>query len=213
MIAKREAAFFVIIIIFGVVVSASAFSLHATNPLALTMRLLALNGYISLSIAVIMTPFLKEITLFFKKSFTKVHHYFAAAGLAFITLHPIAVAAQSMSLQVFLPNFNSPYLFFFYGGVIALILIYIGLLAVLIKKKIAAYWRLIHMLMYLALLVGIMHANLRGIDFQNIAFVIVFDALFVAALLTFALKRWQFYRIKAHIKKLHATKVPNGGLK
>jgi hypothetical protein len=51
------------------------------DPLTLTIRILALNGYLALSIAAIMTPFLKEVTLFFKKSFTKIHHYFAAAGL------------------------------------------------------------------------------------------------------------------------------------
>jgi DMSO/TMAO reductase YedYZ heme-binding membrane subunit len=141
-----------------------------------------------------MTPFLKEITLFFKKSFSKVHHYFAAVGLLLITLHPITVFIQTLSPSVFLPNFMSLYLFFFYGGVIALILIYVGFEAVLLRRKIAHYWRPFHALMYLALFIGVVHANLRGIDFQSLYVKVIYDGFFAAALAAFALKRWQIGR-------------------
>jgi hypothetical protein len=210
MILKRELAFFAIIIIFGLSVSLFAFSMGNSNLLNLTIRLFALNGYIALSIAAIMTPFLKEITLFFKKSFVKVHHYFAAAGLLLITLLPIAVFIQTSDLTVFLPNFESIYFFFFFGGTIALILIYVAFGAVLIRRKIVAYWRPFHMLMYLALFIGIVHANLRGTDFQNIYLAIIYDALFAAALSAFVLKRWQFYRIKMRAKKIKLTNHLNG---
>jgi hypothetical protein len=113
MVLKRELAFFALIIILGLAVSFFAFSLGNSDPLSLSLRLLALNGFIALSVAAIMTPFLKEITIFFKKSFTKVHHHFAAAGLLLISLHPIAVFIQALSPAVFLPNFMSLYLFFF----------------------------------------------------------------------------------------------------
>jgi DMSO/TMAO reductase YedYZ heme-binding membrane subunit len=205
MFLKRELAFFAIIIIFGLTVSLFAFNMGHSNLLNLTVRLSALNGYIALSIAAIMTPFLKEITLFFKKSFVKVHHYFAAAGLLLITLHPIAVFIQTSDLTVFLPNFNSIYFFFFFGGTIALILIYVAFGAVLIRRKIVAYWRPFHMFMYLALFIGVVHANLRGTDFQNIYLAIIYDALFAAALSAFVLKRWQFYRIKMRAKKIKLT--------
>jgi hypothetical protein len=55
--------------------------------------------------------------------------------------------------------------------------------------------------MYLALFVGVVHANLRGIDFQNIYVKIIYDELFTAALVAFGLKRWQFYRLKARSHK------------
>jgi hypothetical protein len=168
--------------------------------LSLTIRLLALNGYIALSIAAIMTPFIKEITLFFKKSFVKIHHYFAAAGLLLITLLPIAVFIQTSDPTVFLPNFESLYLFFFFGGIIALILIYVAFGVVLLRKKIVDYWRPFHMLIYLALFIGIVHANLRGTDFQTIYIQIIYDALFAGAIAAFVLKRWQFYRIKARVR-------------
>ncbi len=202
MILKRELAFFTAIIIFGLSVSLFAFTMGNSNLLNLTIRLFALNGYIALSIAAIMTPFLKEITLFFKKSFVKVHHYFAAAGLLLITLLPIAVFIQTSDLAVFLPNFESIYFFFFFGGTIALVLIYVAFGAVLLRRRIVAYWRPFHMLMYLALFIGVVHANLRGTDFQNIYLAIIFDALFAAALSAFVLKRWQFYRIKMRAKKI-----------
>jgi hypothetical protein len=50
--------------------------------------------------------------------------------------------------------------------------------------------------MYLALFIGVVHANLRGIDFTNIYFQVVYDGLFAAVLVAFGLKRWQFYRIR-----------------
>jgi hypothetical protein len=97
------------------------------DPLTLTIRILALNGYLALSIAAIMTLFLKEVTFSLKKSFTKIHHYFAPAGLLLTTLHPITVLVQTLSPEVFLPNFALLYLSFFYGGIIALILIYVAI--------------------------------------------------------------------------------------
>ena len=138
MVLKRELAFFALVIIFGLSVSLFVFLSAEEDiaPLTLTIRMLALNGFIALSIAVIMTPFLKEVTLFFKKSFTKIHHYFAATGLFLITLHPIAVFTQTVDPTIFLPNFESLYLFFFFGGIIALLLIYVSLVAVLMRRKI-----------------------------------------------------------------------------
>jgi predicted ferric reductase len=214
MILKREIGFFAIIIIFAFGVSLIAIQDGLGDPFTLIIRLLALNGYIAISIAAIMTPFLKEITLFFKKPFTKVHHYFAAAGLLLITLHPIAYAIQFSTLTVFLPNFTNLFWFFYYGGVVALTSVYLAFGAVLLRKKIVTYWRYFHELMYLALFVGVVHANLRGIDFQNIYLVFIFDGLFAAALIAFALKRWQFYRIRAGVHKNKLVSQSNNkGLK
>ena len=96
MILKKELAFFSVIIIFALAVSLFAFSISYFGPFDLTIRLLALNGFLALSIAAILTPFIKEVTLFFKKSFIKVHHYFAAAGLLLITLHPVGGSDSSL---------------------------------------------------------------------------------------------------------------------
>lgn len=209
MVLKREIGFFLLIVTFGLAVSLFALSLGYSDNLTLSLRLFALNGYISLGVAAIMTPFLKEVTIFFKKSFTKVHHYFAAAGLLLISLHPITAFIQALSPAVFLPNFMSIYLFFFYGGVVALTLIYVAFGAVLLRKKIVSFWRPFHMFIYLALFIGVVHANLRGTDFLNLYIKIVYDALFAGAVIAFCLKRFQFYRLKMRTKKKANTQTNN----
>jgi DMSO/TMAO reductase YedYZ heme-binding membrane subunit len=201
MVLKRELACFALVIIFGLAISLFVFISAEENisPLTLTIRVLALNGYLALSIAAIMTPFLKEVTLFFKKSFTKVHHYFAAIGLLLITLHPIVVFAQTLDPTIFLPNFESLYFFFFFGGIVALLLIYFAFGTALLRRKIPSHWRPFHMLMYLALFIGVVHANLRGTNFQSLSIQIIYDSLFAAAIAAFVLKGLQFYRIKKRI--------------
>ena len=123
------------------------------------------------------------------------------AGILLISLHPIAVFIQALSPAVFLPNFMSLFLFFFYGGVVAIILIYLAFGAALLRRKIVTFWRPFHMFIYLALLVGVAHANLRGTDFSNLYIKIIFDALFAGAVISFCLKRFQFYRLKIRTNK------------
>jgi len=199
--SKKEIVFFSTIVLFAITVSLVAYFLDAANPYNVAVRLLALNGFIAISIASILTAYLKEVTLFFKKPFTRIHHYFAAAGLVLITLHPIMLAVQLMNPAVFLPNINSLYLFLFFGGRQALIIIYIALAAVLLRRKISTYWRLFHALMYVALFFGIVHADLSGSDFENLAVLIIFNGLFIAVLAAFVYKRWQFYQMKTRNKK------------
>jgi len=201
MVLKKEITFFSLLVGFALVISLIAFTLTSSNSYNLAVRLFALNGFLALSIATILTAFLKEVTLFFKKPFTRIHHYFAAVGLVLITLHPIVLAIQMVNLGVFLPNLNSLYLFLFFGGRQALIIIYIAVAAVLLRRKIMAYWRPFHALMYLALFFGIVHADLSGTDFKNWVILLVFNGLFMAALAAFAWKRWQFHRMKTGRKK------------
>jgi predicted ferric reductase len=200
MVLRNEIVFFAVVVVFALAVSLIAFAVDSSNPWNLAVRLFALNGFIALSVATIMTAFLKEITLFLKKPFTRVHHYFAAAGLVLITLHPVTLAIQFSNPAVFLPNLNSLYLFLFFGGRQALIIIFIALAAVLLRRKITRYWRWFHALMYAALFFGLVHGILSGRDFMNPAILVVFSVLFAAAVAAFALKRWQFYRIKRRKK-------------
>ncbi len=207
MILKQEAVFFTLIFAFAIAMSIFSFTLDSSEPLDNFVRLMAINGFISISIAAIITPFVKELTIAFKKPFTRIHHYFAAAGLLLITLHPTAVTIQTMNPAILLPNLQSIELFFTLGGSIALIAIYVALGAVLLRRKIVAHWRPFHMLMYLALFFGIVHANLLGMDFyQSFAFAIIFDVLFAVAIFAFALKRWQFYKLRAKARSVARQK-------
>ncbi|MCW4004681.1 MAG: hypothetical protein NWE95_12300 [Candidatus Bathyarchaeota archaeon] len=202
MVLKKEAAFFTLIVLFAVAISLLAVNTVYRNPFNLSVRLFGINGFIALSIATIITAFLKEITIYLKKPFLKVHHYLAAAGLVLITLHPIMLAIQFLNPAVFLPNLQTLYLFLFYGGRQALIIIYIAIAAVLLRRKIAAYWRWFHALMYVALFFGIIHANLSGTDFiLNPIVMVALNVLFGATIFAFAIKRWQFYRVKKRKKQ------------
>ena len=203
-ISKEGVVFVVLVVLFAIAVSVLAFFVAYANPLAFSVRLFALNGFIALSIATIMTPFLKEITLYFKKPFMRVHHYFAAVGLALITLHPIALAIRFSNPAVFVPNLSTLYDFMVFGGRQALIIIYIALVAVLLRRKMVTYWRPFHALMYVALFFGVVHADLSGTDFANPFILVAFNALFVAAIGAFVLKRVQLYRMKQ--KKKQAAK-------
>lgn len=131
----------------------------------------------------------------------RIHHYFAAFGLTLITLHPIVLAIALLNPAVFIPSVGSFYAFMVNGGRQALIIIYIALVAVLIRRRIVAYWRPIHALMYVALFFGIVHANLTGRDFDNIFILIAFNALFAASIAAFVLKRYQMYKLKRRLKK------------
>jgi DMSO/TMAO reductase YedYZ heme-binding membrane subunit len=202
MVVRNDLGFLVAVVLFAVVISFVAFETESSDPFGLVIRLLALNGYIAIAITAIMNPFIKELTLFLKKPFLKIHHYFATAGLVLITLHPIALVLQTMYPAILLPNVQSVYLFFVYGGSVALIAIYVAFAGVLVRRKIVAYWRPIHMLMYLALFFGVVHANLLGQDLiGNIAIRVVYNVLFATVLFAFVLKRWQFYNIRQRMKQ------------
>lgn len=193
--------FLACVVIFAVIISLISYSIAYAHAFELSVRLLALNGFIALSIAAIMTPFLREIRSIFNKPFLQIHHSFAAVGLVLITLHPIVLSIQTLNLSVFLPNFSSVYSFFSAGGRQALIIIYIAVGFVLIRRKIPKYWRVMHALIYIALFFGIIHGNLLGSDFQNSVISIIYNALFVAVLAAFTIKRVQLYRLKGRIKQ------------
>jgi DMSO/TMAO reductase YedYZ heme-binding membrane subunit len=101
---------------------------------------------------------------------------------------------------VFLPTVGSFEMFMINGGRQALIIIFIAFFAVILRRKIVSYWRPFHALMYVGLFFGIVHANLIGTDFQNVIVLISFNALFVASILAFVLKRWQMHKLRTKQK-------------
>jgi DMSO/TMAO reductase YedYZ heme-binding membrane subunit len=73
------------------------------------------------------------------------------------------------------------------------IILYLAVLAAILRAKEPKYWRAFHELMYVVLLFGIVHANPIGDDFENLGVMIIFNALFLAFLASFALKRYRNY--------------------
>jgi predicted ferric reductase len=165
------------------------------------VRFFGLYGYLFLSVATLVTPFLREVTQAFGRPFLKVHHGFAVLGVVFITLHPVFNSIERLSLSVFIPNFNSWLSFWRLAGRPAFILIYVAVFAVFLRTKAPKYWRFFHALMYVVLLFGIAHANLLGHDFQSLGITLIFNALFIASLAGFAFKRYRSYQLKRSLSR------------
>jgi len=176
----------------------AVFSLSApySNALGLIVRLSALYGYLMLSIAAIMTSFVREVTKILGRPFIKLHHVFAVLGIILITVHPVAYALETMDMTVFLPSFESWYLFWSYAGKPALLILYVAVVAALLRRRIYKYWRLLHGLMNIVLLLGIVHANLVGTDLRTTAINAVFNMLFAASIMAFILRRPKQYRTR-----------------
>lgn len=171
-------------------VSAAAV-MRGGTPISLAIRLFALNGFVALAIAASMSPFLREIRQVFGRPFIYVHHAFASFGLTAILLHPVAAAVQAGSLSVFIPVFSSLQAFLALGGRVALYLILVAVTAAALRNRYPAVWRPVHMLMYAAIALGLVHAVLIGTDLAHPLVGGILYALFAVVATALLLKRWQ----------------------
>ncbi|MEM2108197.1 MAG: hypothetical protein QXL10_02810 [Candidatus Bathyarchaeia archaeon] len=166
------------------------------EPVRLAVRFFGLHGYLFLSVATLTTPFLKEITQALGKPFLKIHHSFSILGIVLITLHPVFNAVERFSLSVFVPNFSSWDTFWRLAGRPAFILFYIAISAAILRANAPKYWRFFHALIYAVLIFGIVHANLIGTDFKNPGILLIYNGLFAASFVGFALKRYRMCIMK-----------------
>ncbi len=172
-------------------------SIDNSDPFDLLMRLGGLYGYFGICISTMMTPYLKEIKQTFGKKFIEVHHVTAVIGVASITLHPVIYAIQNMSLVVFLPVVSSWLDFWTMAGPPALIMLYVALVAVILRMRIVKYWRYLHALMYLVLTFGIIHADLIQSDFaQSPILLALYNIFYAFVVFTFVFKRWTRYQAR-----------------
>lgn len=171
-----------------------------SNAFSTSWRLFALLGMVSMSISAMMTPFAIELYKIFGKSFVKLHHIFAILGVILITLHPVIFAVYVMNPLVFIPVVNDWVAFWELAGRPALILIYIGVVAGILRKTFNNQWKKVHALLYVALFFGIVHGTLIGTSFQNPIILITFYGLFIGVILAFAIKRYKTYQRKQKMK-------------
>jgi methionine sulfoxide reductase heme-binding subunit len=159
------------------------------SPFTSGIRFAGLAGFVLLAVAAIITPWSREIYRNFGTSFVKFHHIFALSGLVLITLHPVFQAIRLMNVSVFLPWFGSFQEFLILAGRPSLILIYISVAGVLLRRFIPLYWRGVHALIWVALILGIIHGDAIGTDMNNPAMFLIFNGLAVVAAGAFVLKR------------------------
>jgi predicted ferric reductase len=165
------------ILLLFAVVNALALTIPADSSLGLAIRLLGLNGYLALAIATVMTPFLLPVARAFGRPFLKVHHFVAWFAIPLITLHPVAIAVMRANPLVFLPSAASPLVINL--GRTALILLYVAVVGSLLRTRVKQ-WRYLHVLMYLVLFIGIIHANSLGTDMEIAAIRAIYNLLGVA---------------------------------
>lgn len=147
------------------------------------IRLGALIGLTSMSLATLLASDLKFVFKNFGKPFMKIHHIFAILGLIFITVHPVVFAISQMAITVFAPRFDSWIIFWELAGRPAFYLIYLGTIAALLRRKIKNSWRYLHLLNYVVLIFGYVHGVLIGTDFRNPLIFILFTGLVLLSLI------------------------------
>jgi DMSO/TMAO reductase YedYZ heme-binding membrane subunit len=162
-----------------------------TDPWSVTIRLAALTGLLTLQLAAMMSPFLKEIRKVLGAPFLAVHHRAALAGLILITLHPVSLAVRLERADIFLPVTQSLDAFFLNGGRVALILIYVGALAAVFQGSLGKAWRPAHGFLYLAIIIGTVHANLMGSDLSDPILFVIVNGMTLLVVAAFLAKRWQ----------------------
>jgi DMSO/TMAO reductase YedYZ heme-binding membrane subunit len=177
-----------LILLLFAAVNALALSTPADSTLGLALRLCALNGYLALAIAAMMTPFLAKVGRTFGKPFIGVHHVFAIAGLILVTLHPVLLAVLVSNPLVFLPSGTSPWAV--NAGRFALILLCAALVGALLRTSVKQ-WRYLHALVYAVLLLGFLHASTLGTDFGTTAIRALYTLLFAGVVLTLVVSLWR----------------------
>ena len=151
----------------------------------------ALLGYLDIFLAIISSVYMRQLVRFFGRPFVQVHHILSVTGLILVTLHPLGVAWSSASVRVFLPRFGSWLTFLQWGGPPAWYLLNAAALVAVLRTTIGRNWRVIHVLNYVAFLLGTAHAILIGTDFQRTIVKAVPIAMAILVVATLIRKRFQ----------------------
>ena len=135
------------------------------NPVHWIVRGAGMVGYVAIFLAIVSSAYMRELYRLLGRPFLWAHHVVSTSGLILIVLHPLALAIETASAAVFVPRFDSWLVFWQLGGRPALYLIAVGSLGALLRKSWRNGWRTVHMLNYVACLLGTVHAVLIGTDF------------------------------------------------
>lgn len=178
------------ILVFGIIMNANPGDVSNTS-----LRFCGLFGFLSLSLGAIMNLLRKEIRTTLGQPFIRVHHVFVITGIILITIHPVIFAFSLGDFTVFIPKTSSILAFFTNGGRVAIILIYVGFLAAVFRSALKGRWIQIHRIMYLALILGIIHANLLGQDFSDPVIKILYNAIAGIVIITGIIKMRHRHRL------------------
>lgn len=163
----RGSWYTVIVIVVSLALTAGLMAVASWGrPIDALVRAAALLGYQAVFLAIVSSAYVRQLVRAFGRPFIKVHHIVSVTGLVLVTLHPVAVAVRASSLGVFVPRFESLRLFLQFGGSLAWYLLVVAALTAALRKPIGRFWRTIHVLNYVAFLLGTVHGIMMGTDLQ-----------------------------------------------
>jgi hypothetical protein len=159
------------------------------NPVHWIVRGAGMVGYVAIFLAIVSSAYMRELYRLLGRPFLWGHHVVSVSGLILIAIHPLALAIETASAAVFVPRFDSWLVFWQLGGRPALYLLAIASLGALLRKSWRSGWRTVHMLNYVAFLLGTVHAVLIGTDFGQPFLRLVPIAMAVVVVWVFVRKR------------------------
>ncbi len=167
-----------------------------STPLDGVIRAGALLGYLAVFLAGLSSNYMRELTRFFGRPFITVHHIVSVTALVTLTVHAIGVAWRTGSAVTFLPRFDSWQIFFSLGGRPAFWLLAITSLTALFRTAIGKNWKVIHWLNYVVFILGTIHAQMIGPNFQHLGVKIVSGIMALVMIGVFVAKRTRKKRPK-----------------
>jgi len=174
----------------GLLVAVTVVALDPLSaPIEGAIRMGAVLGYPTVFLATLASNYMRELTRFFGRAFVRVHHVASLTALVALLVHAATVVWRAGSVSVVVPLLSSARVFFSQGGRPALWLILIAAAVALLRKKIGTQWKMIHRFNYLAFLLGTIHAQMLGRNFQHLAVRIVSAAMAAGVVVVFVLKR------------------------
>ena len=161
-----------------------------TVPVYGYIRAAAVTGYLCIFLAVVSSNYMRELTKYFGRAFVQVHHMASLTALAALVVHAVAVAWTWKAPAVFIPSVNTPQAFAFW-------LLAIAALVAVFRKAIGKNWKYVHWLNYAVFLMGTLHAQSLGTNFQHPGIRIISILMALVVIFLFIWKRMEKRRRQA----------------
>ena len=146
------------------------------------VRAAAVVGYLCIFLAVVSSNYMRELTKYFGRPFIRVHHMASLTALAALVIHAVTVAWTWKMPAIFIPSMEMPQALAFW-------LLAVAALSAVFRKTIGRKWKYVHWVNYLVFLLGTLHAQTLGANFQHLGIRIVSVLMALIVVFLFVWKR------------------------
>jgi DMSO/TMAO reductase YedYZ heme-binding membrane subunit len=184
--AKRKPKNTWVLIVGAVVVVLLVVGTITLDPIAFPVnglvRAAAVTGYICIFLAVVSSNYMRELTKFFGRPFIRVHHIASLTALSALVIHAVTVAWSWKMPAIFIPSMDMPQALAFW-------LLAMAALSAFFRKTIGKRWKYVHWINYLVFLLGTIHAQALGANFQHLGIRIISIVMALIVVFLFVWKR------------------------